>query len=233
MKGSLFFLPSSLILNTQLILVHFNDFFPVLKFEFWVESSILLYCVLSLYWFSSFLLTCTTASSDQVEKASGFDAPICLVGNGGFPFRGSSHSKSRPSPLISVFLILLGVGLLICLAYGGSCRLGGGRTVVSKIEGNPGRHRAKVAELSKFGKPAKMRSKTWWVKFFMQTNLEEKEPATKKFEQASLKMDLQPACQVFSLETIPLIALSATSLQTAKGNTLRIASILCILNSST
>lgn len=47
---------------------------------------------------------------------------------------------------------------------------------------------------------AKMRSKTWWVKYFMQTNLEENEPVIKKFEEASSKMTFQPTCQVFHLK---------------------------------
>ncbi|XVE86954.1 hypothetical protein DITRI_Ditri18aG0076900 [Diplodiscus trichospermus] len=65
--------------------------------------------------------------------------------------------------------------------------------------GYPGRQRAKVAELSKFGRPAKMRSSSWWIRFFVQTSLEENEAATKKFEQAASKRSYQPACQVFHL----------------------------------
>ncbi|KAF2295637.1 hypothetical protein GH714_033370 [Hevea brasiliensis] len=45
--------------------------------------------------------------------------------------------------------------------------------------GYPGQQRAKVAELSKFGKPAKMRSSSWWIRFFVQTSLEENEAAFK------------------------------------------------------
>ncbi|GMH13572.1 hypothetical protein Nepgr_015413 [Nepenthes gracilis] len=46
--------------------------------------------------------------------------------------------------------------------------------------GYPGQQRAKVAELSKFGRPAKLRSSSWWIRYFVQTSLEENEAATKK-----------------------------------------------------
>ncbi|XP_022751176.1 uncharacterized protein At3g49720-like [Durio zibethinus] len=59
--------------------------------------------------------------------------------------------------------------------------------------------RAKVTELSKFGRPAKMRSSSWWIRFFVQTSLEENEAAIKKFQQAASKRSFQPACQVFHL----------------------------------
>lgn len=64
--------------------------------------------------------------------------------------------------------------------------------------GYPGPQR-KTAELSKFGRPAKRRSSTWWSRFFVQTSLEENEAAVKKFEQAASKRSYQPACQVFHL----------------------------------
>lgn len=67
--------------------------------------------------------------------------------------------------------------------------------------GYPGQHRAKVAELSKFGRPAKLRSSSWWIRFFVQTSLEENEAATKKFEQAATKRSHKPACQVFHLKS--------------------------------
>ncbi|KAF7127620.1 hypothetical protein RHSIM_Rhsim11G0124800 [Rhododendron simsii] len=53
-------------------------------------------------------------------------------------------------------------------------------------EGYPGQHRAKVAELSTFGRL---------------TSLEENEAATKKFEQAATKRSYKPACQVFLLKS--------------------------------
>ncbi|KAJ9177408.1 hypothetical protein P3X46_012630 [Hevea brasiliensis] len=65
--------------------------------------------------------------------------------------------------------------------------------------GYPGQQRAKVAELSKFGRPAKMRSSSWWIRFFVQTSLDENEAAFKKFEQAASKRSYKPACQVFHL----------------------------------
>ncbi|XP_057963249.1 probable pectin methylesterase CGR3 [Malania oleifera] len=67
--------------------------------------------------------------------------------------------------------------------------------------GYPGRQRAKVAELSKFGRPAKMRSSTWWVRYFVQTGLEENEAAIKKFEQAATRKSYKPSCQVFHLSS--------------------------------
>ncbi|KAL9244763.1 hypothetical protein vseg_018495 [Gypsophila vaccaria] len=69
--------------------------------------------------------------------------------------------------------------------------------------GYPGQRRAKVHELSKFGRPAKLRSSTWWIRYFVQTSLEENEGATKKFEQASAKRSYKPACQVFHLKAHP------------------------------
>ncbi|RVX23449.1 Uncharacterized protein CK203_000716 [Vitis vinifera] len=41
----------------------------------------------------------------------------------------------------------------------------------------------KLQELSKFGRPAKMRSSSWWIRYFVQTSLEENEAAIKKFDQ--------------------------------------------------
>ncbi|KDO67904.1 hypothetical protein CISIN_1g0095581mg, partial [Citrus sinensis] len=59
--------------------------------------------------------------------------------------------------------------------------------------GYPGQHRAKVSELSKFGRPAKLRSSTWWIRYFLQNSLEENEVAAKKFDQASVKRSYKPA----------------------------------------
>ncbi|KAK3211031.1 hypothetical protein Dsin_015737 [Dipteronia sinensis] len=66
--------------------------------------------------------------------------------------------------------------------------------------GSPGQQRAKVAELSKFGRPAKMRSSSWWVRYFVQTSLEENEAGITKFEQAASKLSYKPSCQVFHLK---------------------------------
>ncbi|KAJ3686751.1 hypothetical protein LUZ61_015915 [Rhynchospora tenuis] len=65
--------------------------------------------------------------------------------------------------------------------------------------GHPGQQRAKVSELSKFGRPAKLRSSTWWIRYFVQTGLEENQPASKKFEQAASKKSYEPNCQIFHL----------------------------------
>ncbi|KAI3448203.1 hypothetical protein Pfo_004868 [Paulownia fortunei] len=70
------------------------------------------------------------------------------------------------------------------------------------LSGYPGQQRAKVAELSKFGRPAKLRSSSWWIRFFIQTSLEENESAIKKFEQAAAKKSYKSACQVFHLKPL-------------------------------
>ncbi|XP_020251040.1 uncharacterized protein At3g49720-like [Asparagus officinalis] len=67
--------------------------------------------------------------------------------------------------------------------------------------GFPGHQRMKVTKQSKFGRMAKLRSPSWWQKYFLQTNLEEDEAATKKFEQASSKNSYSPSCQIFHLST--------------------------------
>ncbi|XP_047337138.1 probable pectin methylesterase CGR3 [Impatiens glandulifera] len=69
------------------------------------------------------------------------------------------------------------------------------------LSGYPGHQRAKVAELSKFGRPPKMRSSSWWIRYFMQTGLEENEFAVKKFEQAATKSSYKPACQIFHFKS--------------------------------
>ncbi|CAL9113533.1 unnamed protein product [Musa textilis] len=67
--------------------------------------------------------------------------------------------------------------------------------------GYPGQQRAKVSELSKFGRPAKFRSLSWWRRYFIQTGFEENETAIKKFEQASTRGSYQPSCQVFHVSS--------------------------------
>ncbi|CAK9167885.1 unnamed protein product [Ilex paraguariensis] len=69
------------------------------------------------------------------------------------------------------------------------------------FSGYSGQDRAKVAELAKFGRPAKLRSSSWWIRFFVQTSLQENEAATKKFEQAATKRSYKPACQVVHLKS--------------------------------
>ncbi|KAF5939677.1 hypothetical protein HYC85_023936 [Camellia sinensis] len=68
-------------------------------------------------------------------------------------------------------------------------------------DGYPGQQRAKVADKSKFGRPAKMRSLSWWIRFFVQTSLEENEVFIKKFEQAAEKGSYKPMCQIFHLKS--------------------------------
>ncbi|XP_019457409.1 PREDICTED: uncharacterized protein At3g49720-like isoform X2 [Lupinus angustifolius] len=62
--------------------------------------------------------------------------------------------------------------------------------------------KAKVADVSKFGRAAKMRSSSWWTRFFAQNNLEENEAASKKFGQASTKSSYVPSCQIYHLKSL-------------------------------
>ena len=48
---------------------------------------------------------------------------------------------------------------------------------------------------------AKLRSSSWWIRYFVQNRLEENEAASKKFEQASAKRSYKSACQVFHLKS--------------------------------
>lgn len=43
------------------------------------------------------------------------------------------------------------------------------------FSGYPGQRSLKVAELSKFGRPAKLRTASWWIRFFVQSRIEENE----------------------------------------------------------
>ncbi|KAI4330749.1 hypothetical protein MLD38_029006 [Melastoma candidum] len=67
--------------------------------------------------------------------------------------------------------------------------------------GMPSHERAKVADLSRFGRPAKLRSSSWWVRFLIQGGLEENESAKTKFELASRTESYNPGCQVFHLKS--------------------------------
>lgn len=67
--------------------------------------------------------------------------------------------------------------------------------------GKPSNSKTKLQQASRFGRPAKMRSATWWARFFVQTSLEENEAAAKKFEQAASKSSYKPKCQVFHLNS--------------------------------
>ncbi|CAM8998845.1 unnamed protein product [Rhodiola kirilowii] len=67
--------------------------------------------------------------------------------------------------------------------------------------GIPGQRKAKNAEVAKFGRPAKFRSSSWWLKYFSQTSLEENTAASKKFDQAAAKNSFKPSCQIFHLKS--------------------------------
>ncbi|KAG8650524.1 probable pectin methylesterase CGR2 isoform X2 [Manihot esculenta] len=78
-------------------------------------------------------------------------------------------------------------------------RVSSGGVVI--FSGYPGQNKAKVAELSKFGRSAKFRSSTWWIRYFLQNSLEVNEAASKKFEQALVKRSYKLLCQVFHLKS--------------------------------
>ncbi|KAL0911760.1 hypothetical protein M5K25_019921 [Dendrobium thyrsiflorum] len=67
--------------------------------------------------------------------------------------------------------------------------------------GYPSHHRAKISELPKFGRPAKSRNPSWWLRYFISAGLEENEAAAKKFEQAAAKVSYKPGCQIFHLSS--------------------------------
>ena len=69
--------------------------------------------------------------------------------------------------------------------------------------GYPGQQKTRGEEVAKFGRPAKLRSSSWWIRFFVQTSLDENDTAGKKYEQASTKKAYKPACQVFHLKSYP------------------------------
>ncbi|KAJ9564185.1 hypothetical protein OSB04_000151 [Centaurea solstitialis] len=67
--------------------------------------------------------------------------------------------------------------------------------------GYPVHSRGKFQQQPKFGRPAKMRSTTWWARFFVQTSLKENEAAAMKFDQAASEISYIPRCQVFHLNS--------------------------------
>ncbi|XP_071704310.1 probable pectin methylesterase CGR3 [Rutidosis leptorrhynchoides] len=67
--------------------------------------------------------------------------------------------------------------------------------------GYPVHSKARVSQQTKFGRPGKTRSTTWWARFFVQTSLEENETALKKFNQAASEISYKPTCQIFHLKS--------------------------------
>lgn len=67
--------------------------------------------------------------------------------------------------------------------------------------GYPVHSKAKLSQQSRFGRPGKMRSKTWWARFFVQKSLEENEGAAMKFDKVASEISYQPRCQVFHLNS--------------------------------
>lgn len=68
--------------------------------------------------------------------------------------------------------------------------------------GNPGHHTSKTAkalQLTKAGKPAKLRSQSWWQRYFESLGLQENESMTRKFEQIQMQRSYKPNCQIFHL----------------------------------
>ncbi|CAK9175269.1 unnamed protein product [Ilex paraguariensis] len=70
---------------------------------------------------------------------------------------------------------------------------------IFSVLGYPGQHRAKVAELAKFGQIAELILVD--KVFLFRPAYKKMKPATKKFEQAATKMLYKPACQVFHLKS--------------------------------
>ncbi|XP_073281615.1 probable pectin methylesterase CGR3 isoform X2 [Primulina huaijiensis] len=67
--------------------------------------------------------------------------------------------------------------------------------------GYPHHRKVKVADKAKNGQSAKLRSLTWWMRYFVQTSLEENAAIVKKFEQAAAKRSYTPSCQIFHLNS--------------------------------
>lgn len=78
-------------------------------------------------------------------------------------------------------------------------RVSSGGVIV--FTGYPHNHKPKNADNPKSGRQAKLRSATWWVRYFIQTSLEQNDAAIKKFEQAAFKRSYHPTCQVFHLKS--------------------------------
>ncbi|KAE8659188.1 Chaperone DnaJ-domain superfamily protein isoform 1 [Hibiscus syriacus] len=73
--------------------------------------------------------------------------------------------------------------------------------LIPELAGFPGQRKAKAADVSKYGRAAKLRSPTWWARYFVQTSLEENEAAAKKFGSAAEKSSYAPNCQIFHLRS--------------------------------
>ncbi|KAK4481566.1 hypothetical protein RD792_012468 [Penstemon davidsonii] len=67
--------------------------------------------------------------------------------------------------------------------------------------GYPRHQKAKAADKAKYGRLAKLRSSTWWIRYFVQMSLEENESVIKKFEQAAEKKSYRSSCQIFHLKS--------------------------------
>ncbi|KAL7127615.1 hypothetical protein ABFS83_14G264500 [Erythranthe nasuta] len=67
--------------------------------------------------------------------------------------------------------------------------------------GYPRNQKAKAIDKAKYGRTAKMRSSTWWIRYFVQMSLEENEVVVKKFEQAAEKKSYGSSCQIFHLKS--------------------------------
>lgn len=46
----------------------------------------------------------------------------------------------------------------------------------------------------------KLRSSSWWMRYFSEMSLEENEGVVKKFEQAAQERSYSPHCQIFHLK---------------------------------
>ncbi|XP_047977823.1 probable pectin methylesterase CGR3 isoform X1 [Salvia hispanica] len=67
--------------------------------------------------------------------------------------------------------------------------------------GYPHKQKAMSVNKARYGRSAKLRSSTWWIRYFLQMSLEENEAATKKFEQAAAKSSFTSNCQILHLKS--------------------------------
>lgn len=59
----------------------------------------------------------------------------------------------------------------------------------------------RIDKLFAFHVKAKMRSSSWWARFFVQTSLQENDAAMKKFEKAAANDGYKSRCQIFHVKS--------------------------------
>ncbi|KAL2514750.1 Uncharacterized protein Fot_28721 [Forsythia ovata] len=68
-----------------------------------------------------------------------------LADSGGIPFMGSLHSKSRPSPLLSVGLLAVGALLIVGYMYHGSGSRNGDIAALSRLDDKFSRYKGRLS----------------------------------------------------------------------------------------